>query len=284
ERIEKNKAQAQLVRKMRNYSSDSTNVAIIIPKVRSDDVRWLQEHLQTQYAKQPNTTPFIYSMSSRRETDLLIPHSTRGREVSAYLSYIIDYYDKLPPFSIFLHAGESQRHNDLFGPKTKTVLGNLRLEAVDVKGYVNLRCQHSPGCPTHVHPSNPTELDIKNHDTRVYFPQIYKALFGDIPVPDAIGGICCAQFAVSRDQIQRRPKSDYIRMMNWVHKGSKETLNSYGVGWVFEVVWHVVFSMEDIHCPVYEQCRCDNYGWCGPLSSGETLMPIAALGNQTMKG
>ena len=26
-------------------------------------------------------------------------------------------------------------------------------------------------------------------------------------------------------------------------------------------------------CPNYEQCRCDLYGWCGPLASGETLRP-----------
>ncbi|KEF53137.1 uncharacterized protein A1O9_11045 [Exophiala aquamarina CBS 119918] len=191
--------------------------------------------------------PFFYSMSRKRETDLLVPHSSRGREVSAYLSFVIDYYDQLPPFSIFIHAGESQQHNDLFGPKTKIVLENLRLEAVRAKGYVNLRCLHSPGCPSHVHPKNPTEFDIKNHDTRAYFAQIYKALFGaDKPIPDVLGGICCAQFAVSRDQIRRRPKGDYLRMMNWVDKESKQMVDDYGVGWVFEVVWHVVFSMEDV--------------------------------------
>ena len=27
-------------------------------------------------------------------------------------------------------------------------------------------------------------------------------------------------------------------------------------------------------CPNYEQCRCDLYGWCGPLFSGDTLQPV----------
>lgn len=27
-------------------------------------------------------------------------------------------------------------------------------------------------------------------------------------------------------------------------------------------------------CPRYEQCRCDTYGWCGPLPSGEVLQPV----------
>lgn len=252
----------ELVQMTRNYSPNSTKIALVIPKTRSDDLQWLQEYLRTQYVNSSlpslsaanhclrlrnNTTPFIFSMSRRRETELLIPHSTRGREVAAYLSYVIDYYDQLPSYSIFIHAGEEQRHNDLFGPRTRTVLENLRLEAVDAKGYVNLRCQHSPGCPSHVHPNHPTETDIKNRDTRAYFAQIYKDLFGpDAKVPDVIGGVCCAQFAVSRDQIRRRPKRDYIRMMEWVDQGSKEIVDSYGVGWAFEVVWHVVFSMEDV--------------------------------------
>ncbi|CAG8919468.1 unnamed protein product [Penicillium salamii] len=273
-------AQSYLVSRMRDYNPKSTNVALVLPKTRSDDIRWLQKYIKTQ----PNTTPFIYSMSKRREKDLLIPRSSRGREVSAYLSYILDHYDKLPPVSIFIHAGEEQRHNDLFGPKTKVVLENLRIEAVEAKGYLNLRCLHSPGCPSHVHPNNPTAIDIKNRDTRAYLAQIYKELFGaDKPVPDVIGGICCAQFAASRDQIRRRPKSDYERMMNWVDKGSAQLVDSYGVGWVFEVVWHIVFSMEDVHCPIYEQCRCDNYGWCGPLASGEILTPVTMLGNITRR-
>lgn len=29
-------------------------------------------------------------------------------------------------------------------------------------------------------------------------------------------------------------------------KGSRHTVNSFGIGWVFEVVWHVVFSMEAV--------------------------------------
>jgi hypothetical protein len=26
-------------------------------------------------------------------------------------------------------------------------------------------------------------------------------------------------------------------------------------------------------CPDHDQCRCDLYGWCGPLASGQTLRP-----------
>ena len=27
-------------------------------------------------------------------------------------------------------------------------------------------------------------------------------------------------------------------------------------------------------CPRFEQCRCDVYGWCGPLPSGESFQAV----------
>ncbi|KAJ6076273.1 hypothetical protein N7499_008254 [Penicillium canescens] len=191
-----------------------------------------------------DTTAFIYSTDKRPELDLHLAHSRRGREVSAYLSYVIDYYDNLPPYSIFIHADEKQRHNDLFGPKTSTILQNLRPEAVEAKGYLNLRCMHSPGCPSHVSPNNPTKSDIKAGDARAHFARIYRELFGmNVVVPDLIGAPCCAQFAVSRNQIRRRPKRDYVHMMDWVDGASAQLIDSYAVGWVFESLWHVVFDV-----------------------------------------
>ncbi|KAF4769833.1 hypothetical protein N7455_006249 [Penicillium solitum] len=216
-------------------------------------------------------------MDKRPEKELLTPHSSRGREASAYLSFIVDLYDNLPEYAIFVHADPDQWHNDLFGPQTSNTLPNLRLEAVNAMGYLNLRCTNNPGCPAHINTNSPSQEDIDSNDARANFPRIYKDIFGeDAHVPDTIGGICCAQFAVSRARIQERPKSDYIRMLNWVDEKSIPFVDNYGVGWVFETLWHVVFGMEGVHCPVYEQCRCDNYGWCGPLPSGKTLTPIRA--------
>lgn len=194
-----------------------------------------------------DNTPFIYTMDKTPEIQLLTPHSSRGREVSAYLSFILDFYDELPAYSIFIHANPDQWHNDLFGSQTSTVLENLRREAVDAMGYLNLRCTNNPGCPTHVSPHNPTQEDIDKNDVRANFPRIYKDLFGGhAAVPEAIGGICCAQFAVSRTRIQQRPKSDYVRMLDWVNAKSLPFVDSYGVGWVFETLWHVVFGMEGV--------------------------------------
>lgn len=40
-----------------------------------------------------------------------------------------------------------------------------------------------------------------------------------------------------------REKREYERMLNWA--GRTNLTNDFGVGWVFEKVWHVIFGMED---------------------------------------
>ncbi|KAK9625591.1 hypothetical protein V6000_007092 [Aspergillus fumigatus] len=258
----------QLADITKTYSSNST-IALVLAATESEGLTWLRD-----YCRDHDAIPFIYTTDRKPVPHLLVPHTTRGREAAAYLSYVVDFYDQLPPYTIFIHSNQDQWHNDLFGPKTNVALRNLRFEAIAAQGYVNLRCEHEPGCPTNVHPWSPTQIDIDKKDIRAYFPQVYQTLFGvgKERVPEHIGNICCAQFAVSRERILQRPKRDYERMLAWA--AETDLTDSFGVGWVFEKVWHVVFGMEDIYCPRFEQCRCDVYGWCGPLANGETLQAV----------
>ncbi|KAL4986593.1 hypothetical protein BDW68DRAFT_162901 [Aspergillus falconensis] len=254
--------------------SNASRVGLVLAATQSEDLQWLLEYCRE---RGPDTIPFIYSTDERPDPRLLLPRTTRGREATAYLSYIVDHYDKLPPYSLFIHSNINQWHNDLFGPFTSNALRNLRLEAVDAMGYVNLRCQHDPGCPTSVHPWSPTQIDIEKNDIRAFFPEVYQTIF-DVSaeqVPEHIGNVCCGQFAVSRERIQQRPRRDYERMLKWA--AETERTDSFGVGWVYEKIWHIIFGMEVIYCPRYEQCRCDVYGWCGPLAdTGETLQAVRA--------
>ncbi|PTU24500.1 hypothetical protein P175DRAFT_0429125, partial [Aspergillus ochraceoroseus IBT 24754] len=255
---------------------NTSEVGLILATTQSEDLTWLLEYCNEHGAE---TTPFIYTTDPDPDPDLrlLIPRTIRGREAAAYLSFIVDYYDKLPPYSIFIHSNVNQWHNDLFGPLTSTALRNLRLDAVDAKGYVNLRCKHDPGCPTSVHPWSPSQVDIEGNDIRAFFPEVYQAILnvGPEKVPDHIGNVCCGQFAVSRERIRQRPRADYERMLKWA--AETDRTDSFGVGWVYEKIWHIIFGMDDIYCPGYEQCRCDVYGWCGPLAgTGKTLQAVRA--------
>lgn len=157
-----------------------------------------------------------------------------------YLTFIVDHYDSLPEVIAFVHGSHYQWHNDVVGDKTADILANLRIEMVQKKGYVNLRCSTKPGCPTSINPLEPTEVDIKKKDVRAYFADIYMELFNvtENNIPKHIGGVCCGQFAVSKERIRSRPRADYIRMRDWA---MKTKLDSFGVGWVFEKIWHIVF-------------------------------------------
>lgn len=215
------------------------DIGIVMAKTRPENVNLLLE----LYEDMP-FRPYIYSSDRSVEPGCIAPGSTRGRETASYLSYLIDNYDKLPEYSIFVHAKHGQWHNDV-GSRTADVLKSLRFQHINATGFVNIRCSLFPGCPVSVNPLDPTEYDIRNRDTRAFFAEIYMELF-DVPreqVPRHIGNVCCTQFAVTRARILQRPKSDYERMLRWAdhtHEGD------FGVGWVFEKLWDIIFGMDAI--------------------------------------
>ncbi|KAF5854707.1 hypothetical protein ETB97_000950, partial [Aspergillus alliaceus] len=180
-----------------------------------------------------------YSMEPEPEDGLLVPATIQGHEAAAYLSYLVEYYDNLPKYSIFIHASEGQWHNDLFGPSTADTLRNLRFEAVEAQGFVNLRCTSAPLCPDAWFPLDPQPNDFEYRYLYDLFPSIYAELLNttETATPRRIGTLCCAQFAVSRERILERPRSDYERILHWVSTTS--VTDNYGIGFVLEKIWHI---------------------------------------------
>lgn len=138
-----------------------------------------------------------------------------GHEASAYLSYLVDYYDKLHPYTIFIHGKEEHWHNDVAGPKAMTQLPNLRFEVINANGFVNLRCLSIPGCPDSLHPSIIQQTDIDYEYLIDNFPQIYSEIFGvnASAAPSELGHHCCGQFAVAKERILERSWKEYNRML-----------------------------------------------------------------------
>ena len=80
--------------------------------------------------------------------------------------------------------------------------------------------------------------------------------------PTQVAAACCAQFAVSAEQVRTRPKEDYVKIRKWL---IETELNDASSGRVMEFLWHVIFGMESIYCPDEELCYCQVYGQCdGP--------------------
>jgi Protein of unknown function (DUF3431). len=74
-------------------------------------------------------------------------------------------------------------------------------------------------------------------------PEILQQLLGLDPsqMPEDIGHQCCAQFVLTRERIQERPKSDYIHILQWI--AYTDMTDNYGIGWLIEKLWHFIFGM-----------------------------------------
>ena len=65
----------------------------------------------------------------------------------------------------------------------------------------------------------------------------------DEQTPTQVGAACCAQFAVSKDQVLARPLSDYVRFREWIVDTEKSDAKS---GRVLEFLWHVIFGKDAV--------------------------------------
>ena len=146
-------------------------------------------------------------------TSALTTPMNKGHEGMAYLSYIIDNYENLPSTLAFLH---SHRNGFFAGWHTDTplfdnvdALRKLQLDFVQKMGYVNLRCNWNPGC-LEAHTDNA-------HVTASVWREVFDGTSSSTdPYPVKIGAACCAQFAVSKDQVKKRPLRDYRRFRDWL--------------------------------------------------------------------
>ena len=161
----------------------------------------------------------------------------------AYLSYIIDNYSKLPSILAFLHPHRdgffSSWHTDTPSHSNVDALHALKFSFVERNGFVNLRCKHSPGC---------LEKDTHNaHITPEVYTELFKgtstAISETSQAPPLVGAACCAQFAVSKEQVLKRPLGDYEKLREWLLMTKKSDAKS---GRVMEFLWHVIFGKDAI--------------------------------------
>jgi hypothetical protein len=117
----------------------------------------------------------------------------------------------------------------------------LQHDFVQQEGFVNLRCQLSPGCPEEM---QPFRKPAKPGNTgEKHYAAAWKEIFGNTNVPEKIAAPCCSQFAVSREQVLQRPRTDYLRMYNWVMNND---LPDEVTSNIMEYMWHIIFGKDPI--------------------------------------
>ncbi|KAB2573803.1 hypothetical protein DBV05_g7525 [Lasiodiplodia theobromae] len=250
--------------------------AFVVASQEKDDVAWLYDYF-------PDWTKYRYIVDNPK-AELRVPIN-KGRESMVYLTFIIDNYDNLPDYTLFLHPTRYQWHNDDPDYDGLMVLRNFQVPYLEQEGYVNLRCAWQLGCPNEIKPyeNDPREKQQQGHAGNSYY-HAFKEIFGEArEVPHEVGVSCCAQFALTRDKIREIPRSEYVRLREWLAK--TPLLDSIS-GRVMEYSWHILFGKEPIHCPSAQDCYCKVFGLCdlrcpeiGMCDGRYVLPPFSSLPN-----
>lgn len=277
------------VRGISAFQPDGLSKHLVLPCTPLDDVAWL-----TTLPAWLNATPKVYHVplagvapgAAPAPGVLRVPEN-KGNEAMAYLTYVIDYYERLPDLVLFTHASATSWHNnELHFFNTPLMLRELNYARVVRRGFANLRCTWEPGCPDWIRPVGAHRNVAKLEEPLV------AAAFGEMfggdaprsapPVPQVLGAPCCAQFAVSRARIHARPRAHYVGIRAWL---LRTRLPSDLSGRVLEHLWHYIFAAPDgnrtesVDCPAEHVCYCDGYGVCfGGEPAYRTHM---ALGRET---
>lgn len=227
-----------------NYTS-----LLVIAKTKEENIDWVSQ-------KMPNQAVAAYVVDDPNAP--LHPPKNKGHEVMTYLTWIIDNYDHMPDVIMFMHAHEQAWHNDdLMDSSNYVMVSRLSLPHVWRNGFVNMKCNWSPGCPDWVHPAN-TEKDSGKEEEHV-IAKSWAELFPLDEVPTVLSQPCCAQFALSRDRIQARPHAQYVWYRDWLFN---TRLPDRVSGRVWEYIWQYVFTGQNVVCPKEFLCFCDQYGLC----------------------
>ncbi|EUC29232.1 hypothetical protein COCCADRAFT_8523 [Bipolaris zeicola 26-R-13] len=226
---------------------------IVVPKTQKEDISWMETEI-------PDAPLVVYEVDNP-DAEHKIPKN-KGREAMVYLSYIIDHYNDLPDTVIFMHAHRHAWHNNmLLGLDSAQMIKRLNHDRVARMGYMNVRCHHEPGCPDWIHMDRPGgDFDFFHKPEEIYWrKEVWEEIHPGAPIPPSISGICCAQFAVSRQRIQEVPIERFIHYRKWLLTTGMDDQFS---GRIFEYIWHYIFTGHEVHCPAMNTCYCDGYGYC----------------------
>ncbi|PYH47677.1 DUF3431 domain-containing protein [Aspergillus saccharolyticus JOP 1030-1] len=222
---------------------------LVVPQADGEDTSWIEFEL-------PEWQSAVYAVNDPSAP--LHPPKNKGHEVMVYLSYIIEHYDQLPDIIAFMHSHQFAWHNDdLFNGDAAELLRRLNPAWVIRQGYVNLRCTWSPGCPDWLHPGTLVEDQTKQEE--VMLARAWGEIFPDDPIPEVLSQPCCAQFAVSRERILAIPRARFVYFRDWM---LRTELSDYISGRIWEYLWQVVFTGENVVCVKEHMCYCDGFGIC----------------------
>lgn len=146
---------------------------------------------------------------------------------------------------VFLHSHRDGYpvawHTELETHSNVDTVQLLKTDFVQKTGYTNMRCNPIPGCPDEIQPFRSPRDEARTSE--IVFPEAWHAFFNNTNIPEVIAAPCCSQFAVSRDQVWKRPLEDYQRYQQWL---METELPDDVSGRIMEYMWHIIFGKDPI--------------------------------------
>lgn len=159
----------------------------------------------------------------------------RGREFGSYLKFIIEYYDNLPGFVVFLHGHETAWHQQL------SMYDAIRCAKKKQYGYISLN--------NNIFPKLEWSKGNKGYDIIETLWEEHFKPYLRVEMPEYFYHDCCAQFIVSRERILHHAKDVYKKWYDLVFTIEDD----YVLGLGFEMLWPMIFGEPwDIAIPASE--------------------------------
>lgn len=180
----------------------------------NEDLTW------TKYVKYET---IVYSKTILNKNFI---HFNKVQEVPAYLKYIIDHYNDLPDYTIFVHGhlfSEHQKEKNII-----QIINELNFNC----DIINLNRPDWIGCLE--------EGDDLWDRKYSWVSDNWNDIFGDyLKLPPKMTFYCCAQFAVNKKCILRHPIEFWQKLFKWCENTE---LDNYISSRIFEYCWYYIFS------------------------------------------
>lgn len=211
-----------------------------------EDVSWL--------ARLPY--PHVVYSKTDPAADRYLPRNV-GVEAEAFLTFIVEQYDRLPRTAVFVHGHETSDHQDGTVAHLLASLGDLGQYAY--RNFNSKMAMFVYDRRAMLRDRVMDEYFSLLDDAFVAAPQpildsphpwqnaeLHRLVLGDDdPLPPYLVTMPCAQFVVHRDVIRSRPREYWRRLLDTMYALHDEHgLSGRDAGIVFEYLWFYIFTRE----------------------------------------
>jgi hypothetical protein len=200
------------------------NTTIVVSHYDAD-VTWTRTLADKGFRILVYDRPLDTKGSSKSSSPYFVPQN-KAQEAATYLKHIIDFYDNLSPYTVFVHDHEHSWHHK----------GSL-VERILETRPAPYRSMNSV-CLGNMHPDVNTM-----YKTMISFYDRFLAPYLGIDhtkIGDwTPGNACCGQFVVGRERIRQHPKKMYEDIYKYV---TSKNIEANAGGYILEWTWFLILE------------------------------------------